>query len=91
MHKTIFSSAPDEIEYRKQPDGSAEVWLRDNIEQAETEDGMVWQADEVQFTTRLSKAEVLSQKDGYFFEEPVTTIDDLAEAIDILAEIILEG
>lgn len=92
MQKSFYAEEPDRIQYLLQPDGSAEVWLRTNIEETETEDGAVWQADEVQFNTYLSKEEVLAQAGAYFVEEePETTIADLVEAIDILTGIILEG
>ena len=68
-------------------DGTAEVYLRRNIEQ--TEEG--WQADEVFVETRLSQAEVEAQFDSYFMEEPEPTIGDLIEAVDILTQIVLEG
>ena len=80
---------PKEIDYRKQADGFAEVWLYTNIREVE-EDGFV--ADGVFFKTKLSEEEVLAQKGIYFAEEePETTIDDLVEAIDILTNIILGG
>lgn len=91
MTKTYFATEPDRISYLPQADGTAEVWLRRNIQEVESEDGPMWEADEVQFFTRLSEEEVLSQEDKHF-EEPIeTTLDDLVEAIDILTGIILEG
>ena len=92
MEKAFFSTEPDQIQYMPQPDGSAEVWLRANIEQIEMEDGTAWKADEVHFNTYLTQEEILAQADTYFTEpEPETTIADLVEAIDILTGIILEG
>ena len=92
MQKSFYTEEPDPIQYLLQHDGSAEVWLRTNIEEIETEEGTAWQADEVQFNTHLSQEEVLAQAGAYFAEEePETTIDDLVEAIDILTGIILEG
>jgi len=61
-----------------------------NIEPYVTEESSGYQADEVMFYTRLSQEEVLEQFDSYFIEEPEPTISDLVEAIDILAEIVME-
>lgn len=87
MQKTYYSTEPEKILYLPQSDGTAEVYLRKNIEQ--TEDG--WVADEVQIRTRLTELEILTQFDSYFVEEIETTIEDLVEAIDILTGIVLEG
>jgi hypothetical protein len=87
MQKTYFSTEPEKILYQPQSDGTAEVYLRKNIEQ--TEEG--WVADEVQIRTRLTEREILAQLDSYFVEEIETTIGDLVEAIDILTGIVLEG
>lgn len=91
MQKTFFTNEPEAILYLPQADGRAEVWLRKNIEMVETEDGPMWEADEVQIHTRLSEEEVLAQADMYFEEEIETTIEDLVEALDILTGIVLEG
>ena len=72
-----------------QTDGTAEVWLRRNIEPFETEEGSGYKADEVHFRTMLTEEEVLAQADHYFYEEPETTIDDLVEALDILSSIVI--
>lgn len=87
MQKTYYSTEPEKILYLPQSDGTAEVYLRKNIEQ--TEDG--WVADEAQIRTRLTELEILTQFDSYFAEEIETTIEDLVEAIDILTGIVLEG
>ena len=87
MQKTYFSTKPEKILYLPQSDGTAEVYLRKNIEQ--TEDG--WEADEAQICTRLTEQEVLAQFESYFVEQIETTIGDLVEAIDILTGIVLEG
>ena len=89
MQKAYFTQEPGRVWYIPQTDGSAEVWLRRNIEEIETEEGTQWRADEVTFTTRLTEEEVLEQADSYFIEEPETTISDLVEAIDILTGIII--
>lgn len=78
---------PNDIDYRKQADGFAEVWLYNNIGQ--DDDGFY--ADGVFFRTLLSKDEVEAQRDKYFVEqEPEVTVQDLVEAIDILSSLILE-
>lgn len=78
---------PNDIDYREQADGFAEVWLYNNIGQ--DDDGFY--ADGVFFRTLLSKDEVEAQRDKYFVEqEPEVTVQDLVEAIDILSGLILE-
>lgn len=89
MLKVYFTAEPDRILYMPQNDGTAEVWLRRNIRQEETEEGLVWVADEVSFKTRLAREEVIAQADSYFIEEPETTIEDLVEALDILTGIVI--
>ena len=89
MQKAYFTAEPDRILYMPQADGSAEVWLRRNINQEEAKEGTVWTADEVFFKTRLTEEEVIAQADKYFIEEPETTIDDLVEALDILTSIVI--
>lgn len=91
MQKAYYTTEPERISYLPQVNGKAEVYLRKNIESVETENGVVWTADEVQVYTMLSREEVLAQFDSYFVEEIETTIDDLVEAIDILTGIVLEG
>lgn len=90
MQKTYFTTEPDRVLFKPLADGSAEVYLRRNIEERESEEGG-WQADEVFFTTNLSQAEVEAQFDSYFMEEPEPTIADVVEALDTLTQIILEG
>lgn len=91
MEKTYFTNEPERILYLKQNEGPAEVWLRQNIEEIETEEGIQWTAEEVMIHTNLTQEEIESQFDSYFFEEPETTVDDLVEAIDLLTTIVLEG
>ena len=89
--KTYFGAErPNEIDYRPQADGLAEVWLYRNI----TADDEGYSADGIFFKTAMSEAEVLEQKETFFAkatEDPETTIADLVEAIGILTNIILEG
>lgn len=90
--KAFYSEKPDRIAYYPQKDGSAEAYLRQNIAQEPDEEGgMVWTADEVFLRTHLSEEDIEEQFESYFEENLVTTIEDLAEAIEILAGIILEG
>ena len=92
MHEAYFTTEPAAVSYLSRPDGKAEVYLRRNITEYETEEGGTgWKADEVFFETMLSEEEVSEQFDSYFIEEPETTIGDLVDAIDILTQIILEG
>ena len=90
--KTFYSEEPDRIAYYPQKDGSAEVYLRQNIAQEpDGEGGTVWTADEVFLRTHLSREDIEEQFETYFEENIETTIEDLAEAIEILTGIILEG
>ena len=89
---TYSATEPERVAFFPQRDGSAEVYLRRNIRQEpDGEDGTIWAADEVFIRTRLSREEVEARFDNYFEEEIETTIEDLAEAIEILTHIILEG
>lgn len=92
MEKVQFSELPEKIFYLKHSDGSAEARLRRNIQEVETDDGVMWTATEVFIPhTMLTVEELDGQFDTYFYEEPETTIADLTEAIDILTEIVLGG
>lgn len=90
MERVQFSGRPERILYMKNV-GKADVWLRKNITEVTTEEGTLWEADEVYVSTYLSRKEIESQFDSYFEEEIPVTVEDLAEAIDILTNIILEG
>lgn len=74
-------------------DGSADAWLRKDIEPYIDEQGEEsgYTANEIYIRTFLPQADILAQFDTYFYEEPVTTIEDLVEALDFLAEIVMEG
>ena len=89
MYKAYFTTEPSQVSYIPQADGTAEVWLRRNIREEQTEDGVQWSADEVQFNTCLTEEEVLAQADKYFLEEPETTIEDVVEALNILTDLII--
>lgn len=88
--KTYYSSEPSALSYYPQRDGSAEAYLRRNITREKTEEGLIWTAEEIFIKTHLSEEEILSQFDSYFEKNIEITIEDLAEAIDILTGIILE-
>ena len=90
MNRVQFSEQPERILYMKNK-GKADVWLRKNITEVTTEEGTLWEADEVYVSTYLSREEIAQQFDSYFEEEIPITVEDLAEALDILTNIILEG
>lgn len=88
--KTWYSQEPEKILYMPQKNGSAQAWLRKDIESYKDEEGNEsYTANEVYIETRLTKEEIEAQFDSYFYEEPVTTIEDLVEAIDFLAELVM--
>lgn len=89
MQKVYFTAEPGQILYMPQADGSAEVWLRKNINEKTSAEGTIWTADEVFFKTHLTEKEVIAQADKYFVEEPETTINDIVEALDILTSIVI--
>lgn len=90
MNRVQFSEQPERILYMENK-GKADVWLRKNITEVTTEEGTLWEADEVYVSTYLSSEEIAQQFDSYFEEEIPITVEDLAEALDILTNIILEG
>ena len=92
MNKIHFGGyEPQNIDYRPQADGMAEVWLYRNIhEEFDADENSDWVAEGVFFKTALSKEEVEAQFSSYFkVEEPQATVEDLVEAIDILTDIVL--
>ena len=92
IEKTYSSTEPERAEVRTLRDGSHEIRLHRNIRQEDDgEGGQIWTADEVLIVTRLEPEEVLEHFDDYFEEKTPVTLEDLAEAVDILAGIILEG
>lgn len=96
MERVEYSEQPERILYLPQADGSAEVWLRNNIRQAHKTDGElewdIWVAEEVMFRTHLTLEEVTAQFDSYFtIPDPQPTIEDLVEAMNILEDILLGG
>lgn len=92
IEKTYSSTEPEWAEARTLRNGSHEIRLHRNIRQEDDgEGGQIWTADEVLIVTRLEPEEVLEHFDDYFEEKTPVTLEDLAEAVDILAGIILEG
>lgn len=92
IEKTYSSAEPERAEVRTLRDGSHEIRLHRNIRQEDDgEGGQIWTADEVLIVTRLEPEEVLEHFDDYFEKKTPVTLEDLAEAVDILAGIILEG
>lgn len=92
IEKTYSSTEPERAEVRTLRDGSHEIRLHRNIRQEDDgEGGQIWTADEVLIFTRLEPEEVLEHFDDYFEKKTPVTLEDLAEAVDILAGIILEG
>lgn len=75
---------PPTIDYRKQRDGSAEVWLYNNIRQIVDDDENIdYVADGVFFKTNHSQEEVENQRDTYFAQE--TSETDLQQRLDTLS------
>ena len=60
----------------KLPNGQADVWLRRNIQQEESDEGVFWSADEKYIRTDLTLDEVNAQFDALFDAEPVTPLTD---------------
>lgn len=60
----------------KLPNGQADVWLRRNIHQEESDEGIFWSADEKYIRTGLTLDEVNAQFDALFDAEPETPLTD---------------
>ena len=95
MHKTFATAGLLPIIYVPQPDGTAEVWLRENIEREEDEGGLrLYVADEVRFKTRhpyeyveehFDEMWVTAVKAEKSLEERIDELEDqLGAAIDVL-------
>lgn len=101
MVTAYYTEKPDVITYMKLPNGSADVWLRDNITETTDEEGNTqYECDEVYFRTTLSKSEITADFDT-IFENDGTTVDEdtgeesvddptLAERVAALEEALLE-
>ena len=60
----------------KLPNGQADVWLRRNVQQEESDEGVFWSADEKYIRTGLTLDEVNAQFDSLFDAEPETPLTD---------------
>ena len=50
-----YDSKPETVQYMKLPNGQADVWLRRNIQQEESDEGVFWSADEKYIRTGLTE------------------------------------
>ncbi|MCD8206680.1 MAG: hypothetical protein LUD72_01945 [Bacteroidales bacterium] len=67
MATTVSYNEIERIVYMPLPIGLADVWLHENIEQAEDEDGnAIWTADEVYFRTAKTEEEIEANFDEIF-------------------------
>lgn len=100
--KVYYDSKPDAVLYQPLPDGTANVYLRKNIEQAERsmfnegeeEKQTVWTADEKNIQTELSKDDVEANFDQLFltadFSEP--TLEERVSVLEsAMAEVTSNG
>ena len=71
-----YDSKPGTVQYMKLPNGQADVWLRRNIQQEESDEGVFWSADEKYIRTGLTLDEVNAQFDALFDAEPETPLTD---------------
>lgn len=96
LQKTYFSEEPDKIRYRETFNGFADVWLRTNIEEIQSEEGTQWSADENYFRVKARSMPVDFVEENFntliTMEFPV--VNDakasLEERISDLEEIIAE-
>lgn len=100
--KVYYDSKPDAILYQPLPDGTANVYLRKNIEQAERstfnedkeEKMTVWTADEKNIQTELSKEDVEANFDQLFLtaDFPVPTLEERVAVLEsAIAEVTNNG
>ena len=95
--KVYYDTEPAKILYQPLPDGTANVYLRKNIEQAERstfnqgqeEKMTVWTADEKQVITTMTKDEVTAGFDSLFLSADIPT-PTLKERITALEQAIME-
>lgn len=71
-HIGFGGTRPNDIDYKRQTNGFAEVWLYDNIH--EEDEGYF--ADGVNFMTKLTADEVLRQKSVYFKEDSAVSLEE---------------
>lgn len=106
--KVFFGpNKPERIHYARIPNTNFEalVRLRKNIEEIEVEDestddegkpitvkSKIWQADEVSFTTKESKATIENNFDDFYYGNgPQPTLADRLEIVEGLLGEIMEG
>lgn len=100
--KVYYDEEPKKILYQPLPDGTANVYLRKNISQAERsnfnrgaeEKMMVWTADEKQIKTTLSAADVEANFDQLFLtaDFPVPTLEERVAVLEsAIAEVTSNG
>lgn len=78
MQKVLFGEKPDRIKYMAKPNGKADVWLRDNIKEAQQEyEGQTytqWEANETFLAdTNLTLAQVDENFTDLFLEADKVT------------------
>lgn len=99
--KVYYDSKPDAILYQPLPDGTANVYLRKNITQAERstfnqdqeEKQTVWTADEKNIQTELSKEDVEANFDQLFLtaDFPAPTLEERMAVLEsAIAEVTSE-
>lgn len=100
--KVYYDSKPDAILYQPLPDGTANVYLRKNIAQAERstfnqggeETQTVWTADEKNIQTELSKEDVEASFDQLFLtaDFPTPTLEERVSVLEsAMAEVTNNG
>lgn len=90
MQNVTFDHKPDKIEYMPLPDGSADVWLRQNISRLADDEG--WSADEAYLRTTMAKEDVEANFGALFGRDELLTdskdvetrIADLEEAMNLI-------
>lgn len=100
--KVYYDSQPEKILYQQLPDGTANVYLRKNITQAERstfnedkeEKQSVWTADEKNIKTELSKDDVEANFDQLFLtaDFPAPTLEERVAVLEsAIAEVASNG
>ena len=90
--KVYYDTEPEKILYQPLPDGTANVYLRRNITQAERsvfnqdkeEKQTVWTADEKNLKTELSKEDVEANFDQLFLtaDFPAPTLEERVAVLE---------
>lgn len=79
--QTFFTQEPGKILYMPLPNGKADVWLRKDIAEVETEDSSGWAAEEIYFRTTLTKDEVEADFETIFANGGTTVDEDTGEEV----------